>query len=92
MARTGETRTAKPSKARTQAFNSTYSVARGRLDDFVQALLLDDPPENEDEITAGLVDASGNVLLGVWLELHRIADALETIAQPLADMIEEHHA
>jgi hypothetical protein len=44
--------------------------------------------QNEEDIERGIIAVAG-LAMGMWLELHRIADVLEHATEPLAALIAE---
>jgi hypothetical protein len=48
--------------------------------------------EQDEADVERIIYSVGGLCMGMWLELHRIADAMEVIAEPLASMVEERHA
>jgi hypothetical protein len=74
-------------------FQQQHKKAARALTQFNKAIAEEDLTDAaETEAVVGLFGAAGDVALGIWQELHRIADAMEVIAEPLANMVEEHHA
>lgn len=61
-------------------YGEEHNRAKAAVRRFVTALTDDektDLDEEEEEILAGVVAAAGAAVLGIWGELHRIADQLE---------------
>lgn len=62
-----------------QRFAEAHQQAEAAVKNFVTALRSDERPEDEDDMIADLVDAGGKAVLGIWRELHRIAQKLDPL-------------
>jgi hypothetical protein len=64
-------------------FQTSHAASRAALDQFVITTFDAEDVTEQEELDAveNIVTAAGCAVLGIWEELHRIANSLESMAQ-----------